>query len=248
MGQQTTPSHNEVVLMFGSLGLSQLVCMMNNTSAGSQGTSASLLGPFWRADAPRMMNGESIVRSDTPGAPLFFSGQVVDLNGQPINVAEVDIWHSSPEGYYENQDPRQAEMNLRGRFETDVDGRFSFRSVRPAGYPIPTGGVVGRLLAAQGRHPYRPAHIHALIFKPGYKTVSAQVYDPEDPHFETDVQFGVTSRLTGNYIRHDEQHPNFPNFARPWFSVEYRFVIEPGDAKLPRAPIREKVKADLMDD
>jgi catechol 1,2-dioxygenase len=44
-------------------------------------------------------------------------------------------------------------MNLRGKFTTDSDGRFWFRSVKPAGYPIPTDGVVGRLLHAQGRHP-----------------------------------------------------------------------------------------------
>jgi Catechol dioxygenase N terminus len=36
MGQKTTPSHNEVVLMAGSLGVSSLVCLLNN---GNQGES-----------------------------------------------------------------------------------------------------------------------------------------------------------------------------------------------------------------
>src|SRR3546814_8535319 len=57
---------------------------------------------------------------------------------------------------------------------SDLDGIFAFRSILPAGYPIPTTGVVGQLLHAQGRHPFRPAHVHALIFKDGYKTISAQ--------------------------------------------------------------------------
>ena len=47
MGQTTTESHNEVRLMCGSLGLSALVCLMNNGDGGE--TTANLLGPFWRA-------------------------------------------------------------------------------------------------------------------------------------------------------------------------------------------------------
>ena len=114
--------------------------------------------------------------------------------GQPIAGAEVDVWHASPVGLYENQDPEQADINLRGKFTTDADGRFWFRTVKMVGYPIPTDGVVGRLLAAQDRHPYRPAHLHALIVKPGFKVLISQVYDPHDPHIDSDVQFGVTRR------------------------------------------------------
>ncbi len=47
-------------------------------------------------------------------------------------------------------------MNLRGKFITDADGHISFRSVKPAGYPIPIDGPVGELLRAQGRHNMRP--------------------------------------------------------------------------------------------
>jgi catechol 1,2-dioxygenase len=126
-------------------------------------------------------------------------------------------------------------MNLRGKFTTDEDGRIWFRSVKPAGYPIPTDGVVGRLLAAQGRHPFRPAHIHALVFKEGYKTLTSQVYADDDPHLETDVQFGVTRALVGRFERHDEPRPDAD---APWYSLAYTFVMEPGEARLPRPPIR----------
>lgn len=40
---------------------------------------------------------------------------------------------------------------------------FAFRSIKPSGYPIPTDGPVGDLLTALKRHPFRPAHLHALI-------------------------------------------------------------------------------------
>jgi hydroxyquinol 1,2-dioxygenase len=172
LGQLTTASHNEVVLIAGSLGVSSLVCLLNNGDHGQTETTANLLGPFWRADSPRTQNGASIVRSPTPGDPIFVTAWIKDQQGRPVAGAEVDVWHTSGEGFYENQDPAQADMNLRGKFTTDDEGRISFRSVKPAGYPIPINGPVGELLRAQGRHNMRPAHIHFLIFKPGFKTHS----------------------------------------------------------------------------
>lgn len=238
LGRQSNDSHNEAVLLAGSLGLSSLVCLLNNGNNGQTETSQSLLGPFWRLNSPRVANGGTIVRSDTPGAPLSVRAQVVDRTGVPVEGAEVDVWHASPVGLYENQDPEQAEMNLRGKFTTDKDGRFSFWTVKMVGYPIPTNGVVGNLLRAQGRHPYRPAHLHALIFKRGFKVLISQVYDPSDPHIETDVQFGVTRALVGDFVRHDTVHPCDASVRAPWYSLDHLYVMEPGEAVLPRPPIR----------
>jgi catechol 1,2-dioxygenase len=238
LGKQTTDTHNEVILMAGSLGVSSLVCLLNNGDNGNTETTASLLGPFWRLHSPQTENGGCIVRSDTPGRPLLMSARVLDKQGMPLAGAEVDIWHSSPVGLYENQDPDQAEMNLRGKFTTDEDGRFWFRSVIPAGYPIPVDGVVGQLLAAQDRHPYRPAHIHSLIFKPGFKTLVSQVYVSGTEYIDSDVQFGVTRALIGNFIRNDEPHPEFDDLGTPWYSLDYTYTMEKGEAKLPRPPIK----------
>ncbi len=238
IGQLQTDSHNEFVLMAGSLGVSSLVCLLNNGNGGQTETSQSLLGPFWRLNSPRVENGGTIVRSDTPGTPLYVRARVIDRDGRPIEGAEVDVWHASPVGLYENQDPDQAEMNLRGKFTTDADGRFWFRTVKMVGYPIPVDGVVGRLLKAQGRHPYRPAHLHALIFKQGCKTLISQVFDPSDPHIASDVQFGVTAALTGDFVLHHEPHPSEAEADGPWFSLDYTYVMEPGEAVLPRPPIK----------
>ena len=109
LGKKTNENHNEVVLLAGSLGLSILVCLLNNGNQGGNqgqtGTTANLLGPFWRMNSPRTENGGSIVRSPTPGPALFVDCWVKDQNGKPIAGAEADIWHSSPEGFYEQQDP-----------------------------------------------------------------------------------------------------------------------------------------------
>lgn len=235
IGKLTTETHNEAVLMAGSLGVSSLVCLLNNGDMGQTETSQNLLGPFWRMHSPHTENGGSILRSDTPGTPLVVRARVIDRHGDPIAGAEVDVWHASPVGLYENQDPEQADFNLRGKFTTDHDGRFWFRTVKMVGYPIPTDGVVGRLLAAQDRHPFRPAHLHALIVKPGFKVLISQVYDPTDPHIDSDVQFGVTRALTGDFVRHDEA---YPDLAAPWYSLDYTYVMEPGETVLPRPPIK----------
>ena len=232
IGKRTTPSHNEAMLLAGALGVSNLICLMNNGARGTRATQANNLGPFYRADAPRCKDGESIVRSPTPGAALVFSGKVTDMDGKPIAGADVHVWQSSPAGLYENQDTSQAEMNLRGIFTTQADGSFSFRSVKPAGYPVPTDGPTGTLLAAQKRHNMRPAHLHFLIHKPGYKTIASQVYDPEDPHLETDSQFGVTRALIGNFVKSGDG-----------YQLAFTFQLEPGEARLPKAPITEKVSA-----
>jgi len=238
IGKLTTDSHNEAVLMAGSLGVSALVCLLNNSAEGRAATSQNLLGPFWRRHAPRMPNGASIVRSPTPGPGLLVSFAFVDGAGRPIAGADVDVWQSSPVGLYENQDESQADMNLRGTFRTDDQGRIRFRSVKPAGYPIPTDGVVGRLLQAQGRHPYRPAHVHALAFKKGYKTLITQVYADDDPNLTSDAQFGVTRALIGRFVRNDAPHPEHPDLGTPWYALEHTLIMEPGEARLPRPPIK----------
>ncbi len=241
LGHKTTPSHNEVVLMAGSLGVSALVCLLNNGDNGQTETHANLLGPFWRDDQPLCASGDTLLRSPTPGPGLAVDVRVTDREGRPVAGAEVDVWHSSPEGLYENQDPAQAEMNLRGRFLTDEAGRFHFRSVKPAGYPIPVDGPVGDLVRATRRHNYRPAHLHFMIYKPGFKTMISQIYSPDDPHIDSDVQFGVTRALIGDYVRHEDASE--PGLQAPWYSLDQRFVLEPGEARRPMAPIRAKTLA-----
>ena len=241
MGQLTSDSHNEVVLMAGSLGVSSLVCLLNHDRDG-KGTTHNLLGPFWRLNSPRTDNGGSIVRSPTPGAPLRVQARVVDAAGAPVAGAEVDVWHCDATGLYENQPEARAnghaDMNLRGKFTTDADGRFSFWSIKPVGYPIPTDGVVGPMLKAQKRHAMRPAHVHALVVKPGFKTLISQVYAHDDPNLASDVQFGVTETLTGQFVRHETSPADGSRVVAPWHSLDFVFKMEAGESTLPRAPIK----------
>lgn len=238
LGQRTTATHNEVVLAAGSLGFSTLICLLNNGNNGQTETAANLLGPFWRMNSPKTENGGSIVRSPTPGPALFVKVWIEDQQGKPVEDALVDVWHSSPEGFYENQDENQADMNLRGQFTTDANGHIHFRSVKPAGYPIPADGPVGEMLRSQNRHNYRPAHLHFLIFKPGLKTLISQLYVGDDPYIDSDVQFGVTRTLIGNYVLHRDEPAPASDVKGAWYSLDYTFRMEAGEAKLPRPPIK----------
>lgn len=235
IGQATNETHNEAVVVGGVLGLSALVNLLNNDLGA--GTDQNQLGPFWRLGAPETPNGGSIVRSATPGPGLFVDLTVVDEAGAPVPECRVEVWQASPVGTYENEDAGQAEMNLRGRLTTDAAGRVWFESVLPSGYPVPTHAVVGEILAAQDRHPFRPAHLHVIAHHEGYRTLVTQLYVDGDPHLETDVVFAVTERLVGGFRRHDEPHPDGLADA-PWYSLSKRLVMRAGEAALPSAPIR----------
>jgi protocatechuate 3,4-dioxygenase beta subunit len=237
IGQASNDRHNEGILFSDAIGFSTLICLLNNGQKGATETASALLGPFWRMNSPHTDNGGSIIRSETPGPALFANCRISDPQGQPLAGVEVDVWQASPVGLYENQDPNQCDMNLRGKFITDEDGRFWFRSVKPAGYPVPTEGPVGDLLRAQERHPYRPAHLHFLGFKPGYKTLITQVFVDDDERLESDVVFGVTRHLVGDY-RRGEGSPPASDVTGPWYRLDYEFVMEPGEAKLPKPPIK----------
>jgi catechol 1,2-dioxygenase len=235
LGKYTGADRNETIIAADTLGFSTLTCLLNDT-IGAHRTDPALLGPFWRMNAPARRNGDSIVYSATPGPAVFVSGRVMEIDGGPIADAKVDVWHASPVGFYENQDPSQTEYNLRGVFATDVEGRYSFRTVKPAGYPVPDDGPVGRMLNATARHPFRPAHFHYMVTHPGYKTLITQVFADDDEHLDSDVTFSVVRSLIGKFRRQDGPPPD-DDVTAPWYTLEYDLYLQPGEMRIPVAPI-----------
>ncbi|MGH8258935.1 MAG: catechol 1,2-dioxygenase, partial [Steroidobacteraceae bacterium] len=169
-------------------------------------------------------------------------GHVRDADGKPIAAASVDVWHASTQGLYENQDPAQAEWNLRGRFTSDEQGDFWYRTIKPAGYPVPAGGPTEKLLDVQHRHPFRPAHLHALIYKEGFKTIASQVYGDDDEILESDAQFGVLANAVAHYVLHENEAAPDADVKGPWYSLEHTFVLKRGASWLPTPPVSAKSK------
>ena len=237
IGQATVDDHNEVVLCADVLGFSTLVTLLN-TADRSNRTPGALLGPFYRGNSPEYADGAAIVAEGSPGEPLFVHCRVVDTAGKPVHGAMVDVWQASPVGLYENQDPEQPDMNLRGRFRTDADGGLRFRSVRPAGYPVPTHGPVGGLLEQQHRHPYRPAHIHFVVIAEGYETLVSQVFADDSEHLGSDVVFGVNRSLVGTFVAHEGGAAPAPDVTGRYYTLEYEFVVAEGTPTYPTPPIK----------
>jgi protocatechuate 3,4-dioxygenase beta subunit len=190
-GQKCDSERQEFILLSDVLGLSSLVDLINATDDATEST---VLGPFYVPGAPRRDMGAPIGRPED-GEPTLVRGQVTDPEGKPLDRATLDVWQANASGLYDTQDPGQPRFNLRGVFITGPDGRYEFRTARPASYPVPTDGPVGGLLRGSGRHSWRAAHIHAIVSAPGYRPVTTHVFDADNPYLDTDTVFGVKDSL-----------------------------------------------------
>ena len=144
-------------------------------------TSAQDLGPFYPivrppdhdADLTRLRG-----RSGTAmGQPIQVIGRVVDIHGNPIRNARVELWQCNAAGRYDHPgdkaNPATLDPNFQGfaRLATDRDGQFKFRSVKPKDYDTP----VGR----------RTPHIHFAIDGRAERLVT-QMYFPGEPLNDVD--------------------------------------------------------------
>jgi len=115
----------------------------------------------------------------------------------PIVNALVEVWQTAPNQLYDVQDEDQPDGHLRGSFRTDGAGTFRFRTIMPVSYPIPNDGPAGQLLAAMGRHPFRPAHIHFMLSAPGYRTLVTHLF------LDGDKYLGERCSFRGQAISHN---------------------------------------------
>ena len=220
VGQMCTPIRQDFILLSDTLGLSALVNSLHDRRVAEEGTTkSSLLGPFYRQDAPTLPLGSSIAANPGPNE-IGTYGRVIDPAGQAIPDALVQIWQCDEQGAYDLQLHDSSVMDLRGCFRTDADGRYYLKPVRPLGYLIPMDGPVGDMIRAQKRHGYRPAHIHFLIGAPGYRELVTALYLETDDHIDSDTVFGVTDSLITETRTSD---PNSPFSNLP--SIRFDFIL-----------------------
>lgn len=192
-GHMCSATRQEFILLSDALGVSMLVDAINHrVPAGA--TETTVLGPFYVNNPPELENGSAIFAPAAGEVPLSVEGVVRDTGGRPLANAIVDVWLADEEGYYDVQRSPD-HFSGRGRFLTDAAGAFSLTSTVPASYPIPDDGPVGDMLKAQGRHPYRPAHVHFKIAAAGYRTLVTHLFLEGDPYLDSDVVFGVKDSL-----------------------------------------------------
>jgi len=215
-GQKCDGDRQEFILLSDVLGVSMLVDAINHR-ASDGATESTVLGPFYIDGAPELPEGADISHG-SPGEATEVSGRVTSVEGKPIAGAVLDVWQTAANGFYSTQDPNQDRFNLRGRFRTDAEGRYRFRTIKPVSYPVPTDGPVGRILNAMGRHPHRPAHIHFIVSAPGYERVATHVFANGDPYLDSDVVFGVKNSLVADFT---------PKRGGSTLEVRYDFGLKP---------------------
>jgi catechol 1,2-dioxygenase len=226
-GHMCNDWRQEFILLSDTLGVSMLVDAINNRKP-SGASESTVLGPFHVADAPELPMGADICL-DQKGEPMLVRGVIRSTDGRPLAKAKIDVWQANDEGFYDvQQKGLQPDFNLRGVFRTGADGSYWFKGVKPKFYPIPDDGPVGKLLAALGRHPFRPAHLHYILEAPGHARLVTHIFDPDDPYIRSDAVFGVKESLLARFDRiTDPAEIAKAGFDRPFYLVTHDFILAP---------------------
>ena len=188
-----------------------------------------MLGPFYVPGSQPRAFDESMVAEAGAGIPARVYGRVLDLDGEPIPGRSSTCGRTEPTCSTRSSAPEAPEDHLRGRYRTRDDGSYAFVAVRPVPYPIPDDGPVGHMLAAAGRHPWRPAHIHMIIRAPGFRTVTTHIFDAASEYLQSDTVFAVKPSLVREFERRRPGDPQRPaGIDGEWFSLESDIVLAPG--------------------
>ncbi len=227
-GQMCSGSRQEFILLSDTLGVSMLVDAVNHRlPAGA--TETTVLGPFHVADAPEFALGADITGGLT-GEPLYVEGSVSAADGTALPAAKIEVWQSDSEGFYDVQRNDLENAALRGVLRADGAGKFWFKTIQPAPYPIPYDGPVGDMLRATERHPWRPAHVHFMISAPGYETLVTHVFADGDEYLDSDAVFGVKNSLIREFTQHPPgAMPDGTVSATAWRHLSYDFGLKPAE-------------------
>ena len=230
-GHTSGETRQEFILLSDVLGVSMLVDAINHKALAGA-TDTTVLGPFYVGEH-RVAPSGSDLATGAAGDRMLVDASLTDVAGKPIAGAAVDVWHADGDGFYDSQKPgyRTDKPELRARFLTDAAGRFSFRTIVPKAYPVPTDGPVGELLRAGGRHAMRPPHIHFVIAAPGFETLVTHLFVAGGDYLDSDAVYGVKPSLIVRLEARDE--PTWPDGTPAparWFRMPYRFALKTKEA------------------
>ena len=221
----TDDERNEFIIFSDTLGVSSLVDLIREDAG--EGTEASLLGPFYIPGSPELGYGADMLK-DNDGMPAIVTGKIVDLEGNPISGAVLDIWQGAANGFYQIQDPNQNNENLRGRTVSNEDGEYLFATIKPVPYPIPDDGPVGDMLRATSRSNLRTSHIHFKITAEGFKPLVTQVFSDDDPYLDQDAVFGVRESLITRFEEASASEvPPIAGIKAPYCKVTFDICLAP---------------------
>ncbi|WP_282358338.1 catechol 1,2-dioxygenase [Pseudomonas sp. PS01303] len=218
---------SEAGLLVAGLGIEHFLDLLQDAKDAqiglTGGTPRTIEGPLYIAGAP-MCEGECRMddsSEDGVATVMFLQGQVLDLHGQPLAGATVDVWHANTKGTYSFFDPSQSEYNLRRRIITDAEGRYRARSIVPSGYGCDPQGPTQECLNLLGRHGQRPAHVHFFISAPGHRHLTTQINLSGDQYLWDDFAYATREGLVGEVVFHE--HETLGRHAK----LKFDFQLQP---------------------
>lgn len=244
IGQMSDSKRNEGILVSDVFGLESLVDAITYHLEESDHTSSAIIGPFYRPNSPKYEYGQSIIQKDMGGHLTWVHGRVTDTHGKPLAGAQLEVWHTAPNGLYEQQDDEQPDYNLRGTFTANENGEYAYIALRPTNYPIPYDGPAGDLLQMMDRHPYRPSHIHWRVTHPGHRPLITQIYDSECEYVKNDSVFAVKPELI---VHFKEASDELKKERGVEFDLEYNVSLpteEEAYAQIKKRQETQKAKED----
>jgi protocatechuate 3,4-dioxygenase beta subunit len=150
-------------------------------------TPAQVEGPFHPVVAQKDTDLDlTLIQGHTEpalGEVILVRGRVLNSQGQPLANALVDVWQANDDGRYSHpKDPNTAPLDANfqgwGLINTDAQGRYAFKTIKPGAYPLSFLGEDG----------WRCRHIHFKVSQPGYEEIITQMYFQGDPLIEQDLE------------------------------------------------------------
>jgi protocatechuate 3,4-dioxygenase beta subunit len=142
-----TGSRAMLLLPIVGFGIESWACAGASSSPTQVSELKDAAKPTWRI---------TIVPENEPGEPLIVSGTIYDPTGRtPLPGINLFVYQTDATGHYsprKENDGNNRNTRVHGLMQTNAEGRYEFRTIKPAPYPGRTN----------------PAHIHAYVSGPGY--------------------------------------------------------------------------------
>lgn len=189
--RNTTRINRRQVLGAGAALPLGMLATRTEAAPACEATPRQTSGPFYPfyEQTDKDVDLTRMTGHDEPAAGeiIRVTGRVLDAECRPVEGALVDLWQADSNGRYRHPadpNPAQPDPNFQGwgQAVTDAEGRFSFRTIKPAPYPL--AFLEGAPDDSAG---YRTRHIHFRVSKRGYTEFTTQMYFAGEKLNDADV-------------------------------------------------------------